>query len=392
MKTYDVKELKAPSYFSEDVYVDKKFLFSSKNGAVTEKLKEFLTEWGFNTVYSEGVIIPQSLHNMKNKNENRVGSAMGDVSRVMENLKRQQKLMEDVEKKFVSLLAFLNKIYSEYSDEKRIDVRGISDKAKELYELIKENKNMVLRIKTEKYKDGKNYVVMHSLRSTVFAIIIGIQIKMPVHRIIELATSCLLHEIGMVKLPPKMYMENTLLNEQEKMLLKTHPIVSYQIVKNASFSLPICLAVLEHHERENGTGYPRRLSSGRISLYGKIIAVVCSFEAATAERPYKEAKNAAAGIFDMMKNTDKQYDETILKALLYSISFYPIGVYIKLSNGKIAQVVDVNPYDPRFPIVQIYGEVNQNGEPKIMGTSAEGITVKRILTKQEMDELNSSST
>lgn len=388
MKTYNVRDIQDSAIFSEDLYLDKKFLLLTKNVSFSADLKKSLTEWGFNSFSSEGIIIPKPLIALRKNADGKKGSAANEIARAMDNLKKQSEIMEKVEKGFLSFLSFINKVYINFSDEKRIDIRGVSDKAKELYEFVKENKKNILRIKTEKYKDDKNYLIMHSLRSTIFAIIMGIQVKLPAHKIIELTVSCLLHEIGMMKLPSQFYMNDDPLGEQEKMALKAHPFLSYKIVKSAGFSLPICLGVLEHHERENGSGYPRRIKGDRISLYGKIIAAACSFEAATADRPYKKAKNASAGIMDMMRNTNKQYDEIILKSLLYSMSFYPIGIYVKLSNGKSAQVVDVNPYDPRFPIVQLCGELNQNGEPKIIGTSPEGVKVKRALTRQELESIN----
>ena len=240
----------------------------------------------------------------------------------------------------------------------------------------------------QKYSSPTNYLVMHSLRSSIFAIIIGLQLKMPPHRLIELGAACLLHEIGMFRLPPQYYMYDAPLSEEGKKALFTHPVLSYNILKNSSFSLPICLGALEHHERENGHGYPRGLTREKISMYGKIIAVACSYEAVTAPRPYKEAQDASSGIVEMIKNTNGQYDETILKALLYSLSFYPVGMYVHLSNGKIAKVIDVNPDDPRFPIVQIYGKTTPTGDPVIVQTKANEVTVKRQLSKEELKSID----
>ena len=84
-----------------------------------------------------------------------------------------------------------------------------------------------------------------------------------------------------------------------------------------------------------------------------------------------------------MKNQGKQYDETVIRALLFSLSLYPIGLYVLLSNNKLGQVIDVNPENPKFPIVQIYGELKIDGKPKIVETSEYGVTIARPLTKEE---------
>lgn len=84
-----------------------------------------------------------------------------------------------------------------------------------------------------------------------------------------------------------------------------------------------------------------------------------------------------------MKNQGKQYDETIIRALLFSLSLYPIGLHVLLSNNKIGQVIDVNPENPRYPIVQVHGELKPDGKPKIVETSEYGVSIARPLTKEE---------
>ena len=92
-------------------------------------------------------------------------------------------------------------------------------------------------------------------------------------------------------------------------------------------------------------------------------------------------------MIEVLKNADHQYDDTVIKALLYSVSLYPIGAYVYLTNRKIAVVVDTNPENPKFPIVQSISEKEADGSPKIIQTSPEGITIARILSKREQDDI-----
>ena len=106
-------------------------------------------------------------------------------------------------------------------------------------------------------------------------------------------------------------------------------------MKGFDFPLSICLGVLEHHEKENGKGYPRHLSGARISPYAKIIAVACSFEAITSPRHYKEAKSSYEAMVELLKNESKQYDETVIKGLLFSLSLFPIGAMFVFLTEKL---------------------------------------------------------
>ncbi|HKL86495.1 MAG TPA: HD-GYP domain-containing protein [Treponemataceae bacterium] len=392
MNTFNVPELQNGNYFTNDVFLDKKFLLITPGVPLSEEVTKALLEWDFFKLYSEGHPVDKptiraikgtstdtsedSTSKKKEKNDDVEITEVSDASD-----------FSRIERVYGEYQSFISEVYTRYATHKELQLQVISDKVKDLCEFIKENKRFVLRIEPSPESRDKNYLVVHSMRSTVFAIVIALQLKFPIHKLIELGVSCILHEIGMIRLPPQLYMGNKVLTPLEKNAIFTHPVISYNILREFSFPLNICLGVLEHHERENGEGYPRKLGKEKISLYAKIIAVACSFEAATASRPYKEAQDTYSGIIDIMKNQGKQYDETIIRALLFSVSLYPIGLYVLLSNGKNAQVIDVNPENPKYPIVQIVGELKPDGTPKIVGTSEYGLNIIRPLTKDEGSKL-----
>jgi hypothetical protein len=91
---------------------------------------------------------------------------------------------------------------------------------------------------------------------------------------------------------------------------------------------------------------------------------------------------------ELMKNEGKQYDDTIIRALVYSLSIYPIGLYVMLSNGKKGQVIDINPENPRYPIVQVFGELLPDGKNKTVQTSSDGINISRPLSPSETEGLH----
>ncbi len=395
MNSYNAQETQDLSFFSKNVYLDKKFLLLTPECPLSPEMKNLLNRWDFQFIYSTGEASEYTtapVETVKNTTveilgEDEATKTAKNTENVNKLKKEQDERLAKIEENFLTFLKFIEKVFTSYSIKKTLDPRIIADKAKELCDFVRDHQKLILRIDMKKHNNPANYLIMHSVRSTIFAIIIGLHIKMPSHKLIELATACLIHEIGMLKLPPQIYLSNAPLTENGKKAIFTQPVLSYNILKASNFPLAICVGVLEQHERENGQGYPRNLTKEKISLYGKIIAVACSYEAATAPRPYKEAKEASEGIVNMLKNENNQYDEMILKALLFSLSFYPIGTFVHLTNGKVAQVIDVGHDDPRFPIVQIYGETRPNGEAKIVGTEAKGVKVKRPMKKDELKSM-----
>jgi HD-GYP domain-containing protein (c-di-GMP phosphodiesterase class II) len=389
VNTFNVVELKAGYFFTEDVFLDKKFLLLTPGVPISDEFTRALRDWEFLKIYSEGHMSEQPvLRTVPSMSEANVAEASAredspEDAPAEEEPQTEEGRFAKVERTYYEYQDFIADVYTRYVTKKELQLQAISDKVKELCEFIKEDRKYVLRIQPSPENRDKNYLVVHAMRSTMYAIVIALQLKFPIHKLIELGVSCILHEIGMIRLPPQLYMGNKVLTPAEKNAILTHPVISYNILREFSFPLNICLGVLEHHERENGEGYPRKLTKEKISIYAKIIAVACSYEAVTAPRPYKEARDAYSGIIDIMKNQGKQYDETIIRALLFSLSLFPIGLYVLLSNNKIAQVIDVNPENPKYPIVEIKGEIRADGKPKVVETSEYGVFIVRPLTKEE---------
>jgi len=211
---------------------------------------------------------------------------------------------------------------------------------------------------------------------------------------IDLGIAAILHDIGMLRLPKSLYLNDKKLGQNEKKSIMAHTIIGYKSLKALAVHDNIALGALEHHERMNGTGYPRRLKAGQISSYARIIAVACSFDGITADRPFKESLDGHKGIVDLIKNNNNRYDDRVLKALVYAISLFPIGTYVLLSNNAIAVVVKTNPNNPKCPIVKVI--IDKNGkqltESVLIQTSkGSDTTIWRALEEYEKPRLENGS-
>jgi HD-GYP domain-containing protein (c-di-GMP phosphodiesterase class II) len=102
-------------------------------------------------------------------------------------------------------------------------------------------------------------------------------------------------------------------------LIKTHSKVGYELLKEIEFPWPIAEIVYQHHERENGSGYPRKLKGNRISIEAKIIGIADVIEAMSSHRPYRPARGLEAALDEIIKNKGILYDpeiaETFIKAI-----------------------------------------------------------------------------
>ena len=181
MNTYNAEQTKDLSFFNKNVYLDKKFLFLIPETPLTAELKAILSEWDFSLLYSDGE--PSSFMTVKtNKSEASDKDVLDSTKEnelISEKLKKQKEMMEEIENKFWDFLRFTDKIFTDYTMKKILDPRIVFDKVKELCDFVKNDKKLILLIEMQKYCSPTNYLVMHSLRSSIFAIIIGVQLKMP---------------------------------------------------------------------------------------------------------------------------------------------------------------------------------------------------------------------
>ena len=416
MNSFNIADLKEGIYFSSDVMLDKNFILMNSMTPLSDTLIKALIDWNFKQIFSTGNITVQetadgkvtdtlSLAGASNwseeiKAEIQTPVLTQDIQSIIESVaaeKENTREMEAerlrlVEKVYVQYIDYINAVYTRFATHKELDFKALSKNIQDMCVFIKENDRYILRIIQTMPSRDKNFIVMHSLRSTVIAIAVGLQLKLSLSKLTELGMSCMMHEIGLLRLSPQLYMTDKPLTISEKKALLSHPIVAYDILKSYNFPLSICLGALEHHERENGSGYPQKEDGSKISLYAKIIAVACSYETMTSSRQYRESQNGNTAIIELLKNTGNQYDEAVIKALLYSISLFPLGTYVYLSDGKIGMSVDVNPLDPKNPIIELINETDKNGNPKTVQPGGRDLSITRALNESELNDILKSMT
>ena len=386
MNTLKLLELTTPVYFTEDVYIDKKFLLFTRETCFTEDLKRLLSEWQFTLLYTEGSVTESAPEH--NEPQDEEANNTSDKVQAQSEQKLSGELIEKTYQKFYD---FTDEVYKNYRNSQSLSTEKVIAQMKELCTFVQENRQSVLILQAIMPYNVDNFLVTHSLRSAIFAIVVGMELKMQEHQLVELATAALMHEIGLIHIKEDIYARAEELSDEEKQYLHVHPVLSCKILKKSKFPLPVCLGTLDHHERENGTGYPQKLIGEKISLYGKILAVVCSYELIIGERKYKKAEAPSAGLLNLLRQDPSQYDEEILRALLNALSFFPIGSFVYLSNNAVAQVIDNNPDDPRFPIVRIIGGPAQGTFSEAIRTSMGGIRIMRPARKEEWGSALSKS-
>jgi PAS domain S-box-containing protein/putative nucleotidyltransferase with HDIG domain len=160
------------------------------------------------------------------------------------------------------------------------------------------------------------YTAGHQRRVADLARAIATEMGLPMEQIDAIRMAGILHDLGKISVPSEILTKPTQLNESEFNLIKAHPQTAYDILKTIDTPWPIAQIVYQHHERINGSGYPRGLTENGILLEAKILAVADVVEAMISHRPYRAARTLDETLEEISKNKGILYDPKVVDICL----------------------------------------------------------------------------
>jgi len=160
------------------------------------------------------------------------------------------------------------------------------------------------------------YTAGHQQRVADLARMIAIEMGLKKQIIDGIRMAGAIHDIGKIALPAEVLSKPSTLSVVEYELIKCHPKIGYEILKNVEFPWPVANIVLQHHERLNGSGYPLGLSGKEIIIEAKILEVADVVEAMTNHRPYRPALGIEVAFKEIENNKDILYDPQVVDACI----------------------------------------------------------------------------
>jgi PAS domain S-box-containing protein len=154
------------------------------------------------------------------------------------------------------------------------------------------------------------YTAGHQLRSTDLARAIATEMGLPKEKIDGIRIACSIHDIGKLSIPAEILSKPTKLTKNEFALIQEHSKIGYEILKDVESFWPLAQIVCQHHERMDGSGYPRKLTGDDILIEARILAVADVVEAMASYRPYRPALGIEAALNEIEKNKGILYDST----------------------------------------------------------------------------------
>lgn len=229
---------------------------------------------------------------------------------------------------------------------KELNTKNISISMDNLIDDIMRNKDVLLHLTDIRTTDNMMYV--HALNVSTMATLIGINLNLPYTQLKELAIGALLHDVG------KVGSEN---EENLKDLKKHHTWRGFEILKlKREFSLMIAHVAFQHHESLDGKGIPRGLEADQIHLYAKITAIANLYDNLLFDQAKGIPMLPHEACELMMSMAGQQIDTDLLIQFMNTVSIYPTGISVRLSNHEVGLVVGQHRGLPGRPIVRIVKE------------------------------------
>ncbi len=382
MNRIETKSLKVGMYFEAPVFLDENYILLTPDIPVTDALIKNLQSWGFQELSTEGSPVGREAPAKSAVNVVK-GATLDQDIKDKEGLGRAQTFYDEITQS-------AEKILGRLKEDSILNVSIITEEVKKAITMIREDGKYILRFQEIKFNEKQDYNLLHSVRSMILSLAIGERMKMPNHKLIELGIASLLHEVGMLQIPSKIYQKEGALSDAEKKVINAHTVLGFRSLREFSLPRDVLLGILEHHERTDGSGYPQGLDSTKISRFGKIIAVACSYDAQISHRPFRSSRDAHTSLTGMLKEMRSHYDEEVMKALLSLLSIYPIGSYVVLENGYTGVVVETDPDNFRYPTLKLLLDANGHRlkeQPVVQTRDEQGFRITTVLSTSDIQEI-----
>ncbi|MER2518775.1 MAG: HD-GYP domain-containing protein [Candidatus Accumulibacter phosphatis] len=210
-------------------------------------------------------------------------------------------------------------------------------------------------ISLARLKTADDYTYMHSVAVCALMIALARQLGLGNEAVRSAGIAGLLHDLGKAAIPLDILNKPGKLTDAEFAIVKTHPEKGHEMLLQSSDIDPVALdVVLHHHEKDDGSGYPKRLRGAATSVYAKMAAVCDVYDAITSNRPYKTGWDPAESLRKMAEWSTGHFDPLVFQAFVKSIGIYPIGSLVLLNCGRIGVVIEQNEKSLLHPQVKVF--------------------------------------
>ncbi|NWG03132.1 MAG: HD-GYP domain-containing protein [Syntrophaceae bacterium] len=361
--------------------------FTSFKYLLTQWKKKLIGEVIFNSLVDEGMLkhfiyTLMELEEGRQENANLFNEALARnriltivvnpleiVEGEEESFTFQKEDQREVGKKvFFETIGTIKEVITQIKGRQRADIRKLKRLAQKAVHLVIEDESILLGMTTIKNYD--EYTFNHSVNVSIYSLAMGKRLGFSKKTLTELGITALFHDIGKSKIPIDVLNKPASLSDDEWGMMKKHPLMGVEIVLNlkqlGEINPRMVIGIFDHHLKNDFSGYPKLFRKKEISLFGRIIQIVDSYDAMTTPRIYKKVPyTPEQALAIMLKERTVHFDPILLKIFIGLVGIYPIGSLVLLNTHEMGIVYKPS-HDPRWldrPIVLLVDR-GKEGEAK----------------------------
>jgi HD-GYP domain-containing protein (c-di-GMP phosphodiesterase class II) len=420
MNVVNTSDLRPGQVFSSPVYSEGEYMLVSANVPLRQRDIDVLNTWGIEYVRTDGEL-KETKHLMNLKDES--GEVIIKVleEQIKEAIKEQEEIIpedtipeeifskktpEDTKpekkanikfsitdvrqnsspyRKYKTIIDKLNALFTGLKSGTDTEMRTVDNICVRLLQDLRENQDSFVGFILGGEVSG-NELAKSSVNTAILSALTAQELKLPNHKVHNVVSGALLHDIGMLRLSKGITEKKGGLSEAELEQIKSHPMHTSKIVTKELFGPhEVNLIALQHHERWDGQGYPDKLVGQAIDIGARIVSVADAFEAMVSKKSYRNSMIGYQAVRNLLSDNARRFDPAVIIAFTKIMGIYPIGSIVRLNDTSLARVVSIHVDAPIRPKVQML--TDRKGNALSIGSMAiiDLLEDRTLFIKQAID-------
>ena len=246
----------------------------------------------------------------------------------------------------------LQALYGDVTTGLSVNLKVIDEMANDIVSSVFRNTSAMTIL--TRIKDKHSYNWRHMINCAIFTAVFAKYLGYKEEAVQQLAMGALLHDLGQAKLPQGVISRPSKLTSSEMDIIKRHVAQGLGLVKGEKGITPLILdMIVNHHERLDGSGYPRGITAEKLSRPARMMAIVDVYDALTADRPHQEGDEPINALRYLLANKEL-FDAELVQHFIKCLGVHPVGTIVKLTNERLALVLEGNKSNPIKPKVKLF--------------------------------------
>lgn len=279
------------------------------------------------------------------------------------------------------------KLFESAMQDEAVDIEQVETTTNDIIGSIFRNPDALLFMTRMKERD--DYLFEHAINTSILMTAFASYLEYDEKLIQEMAIGAFMFDIGKILIPKSILNKTSKLTDDEFRQVQRHVEYSTKIIEGIPGISPVSIDVAAtHHERLDGSGYPEGLKGDEIPTWGRMIAIVDTYDAMTANRKYQGAC-ASVAAFRAMLDSPQHFDNELVQQFIKCVGIYPVGSLVQLKSGRLGMIYESND-DPLKPVVVVFYSVSQRAHTEVKRIDLKKYSGDEIVKSVNAEDLDLS--